>query len=112
MHATLAAWYNIQITKGVRMAIKESLAQVFRDTPPDARDLPLAELALVYAGQIDEYPETNTEILGPKLLQALDALGLTPKARRIVGKGPSSSEQPADELGALRIRTAARKNPA
>jgi hypothetical protein len=47
--------------------------------------------------------------LGPKLLAALDALGLTPKARAAGGKGASGGQsRPADPLDELRAKRRAR----
>jgi hypothetical protein len=71
------------------------------------------ELARRYADEIDQWErcsgdpdyagEDGLKIYGPKLLQALDALGLTPKARSAVTKGggassASAGSNPVDQI--------------
>jgi hypothetical protein len=70
------------------------------------------ELARRYADEIDRWEsgsgdpdyagEDGLKVYGPKLLQALDALGLTPKARSAVTKGgvpnASAGSNPVDEI--------------
>lgn len=50
--------------------------------------------------------------LGPKLLAALEALQLTPRARTAVMKGGNGGSAPASPLDELRARRAARANRA
>lgn len=70
--------------------------------PVDPRDVAAAELARTIAGDIDAGGDLTK--LGPALLAVLDALGLTPRARKAV---KSDGQQPAgtlDQLAAARAR--------
>jgi hypothetical protein len=74
------------------------------------RDKAALELARHYARLIDE--GDPVELLGPKLLAALDALVLTPKARANITKGLSHEPAKADPVDEIRARRAARQHHA
>lgn len=83
---------------GLERVVQEALTHV-EVTPADKA---AAELALVYAREIDlglEIPK-----LGPALLTCLAALGMTPAARNALVKGGSGAPvaSPLDELRARR----------
>ena len=81
---------------------------------PNACDAAAAELALTYARSIDGHPSCEAcgcqgcgdlAKLGPALLAALEALGLTPRARKAVKTdGQQPAANPLDELAAARSR--------
>lgn len=85
--------------------------------PIDVRDRATADLAVLYAQRIDEASSGSFDSwgdkqrdpvaeLGPKLLQALIQLGMTPAARKsIVEPKAAPARSPLDEL---RERRAAR----
>lgn len=84
------------------MSLVESVRASLEALEPDARDGAARALALEYAAQVDAAPEM-LEALGPKLLAALDALGMTPRARSSAVKGaPSAAANPLDQLRARR----------
>lgn len=66
-----------------------------------AADRGAAELAVHYALAIDADPDT-LDVLGPKLLAALESLGMTPRARRSLVRGVNDASSPLDELHARR----------
>lgn len=70
------------------------------------RDCAAVQLALAYAKAIDD--GAAIEKVGPMLLSALDALLLTPRARKVVEKGMNSGAAPASPLDELRARRAKR----
>jgi hypothetical protein len=83
----------------------------------DPRDLGAEQLALRYAALVDEAKGTADEVkvagdLGPKLLAALAALGLTPAARQEAVKGGPSGTEHRSPLDELRARRAARQHNA
>jgi hypothetical protein len=104
-------------------AVRAGLAEL---EPLDVRDRAVADLAMIYATQIDNALswETNTDRgrpegwrdvqrdpvaeLGPKLLAALTALGMTPAARKgITGAAPvEKPRSPLDELREARAKRA------
>lgn len=62
-----------------------------------------AELALTYADQIDEGGDIGR--LGPPLLAALEALGMTPRARAaLIKKGEADGPRQRSPLDELRER--------
>lgn len=69
-----------------------------------ARDRAVRELALHYARAIDAYGDLTK--LGPPLLAALEALQLSPRARKAVTPvaGQLRSTNPLDELANARAR--------
>ena len=77
--------------------------------PLDVRDRAAAELALLYAEHIDDQSDWSDKQrdplaeLGPKLLTALTALGMTPAARKAaVQASQEAKRSPLDELRAKR----------
>jgi hypothetical protein len=86
--------------------VSEGLAEL---EPLDARDRAVADLAVTYALAIDcDEDGKALADLGPKLLAALQQLGMTPSARKAAVKGAPEGEKrsPLDEL---RARRAARQ---
>jgi hypothetical protein len=83
--------------------------------PIDIRDRAVADLALKYAEGIDDAADWQDRQrdplaeLGPKLLAALQQLGMTPAARKsLVEPKTEPKRSPLDEL---RARRAARQTP-
>lgn len=80
------------------------LVQAVRDAldvkPPAPEDGAAAELALTYARDIDAGGDLSK--LGPALLAALEALGLTPRARKAVKADDAPAANPLDQLAARR----------
>lgn len=69
----------------------------------EPRDAAAAELAREYARAIDQGADLSK--VGPALLAALDALGLTPRARKAVkSDGQQPAGNPLDQLAAARAR--------
>lgn len=99
---------------GYRMPLVDSVRAGLRELGDlDPRDQAAADLAVLYAKGIDEPFDWGDKQrdplaeLGPKLLQVLVQLGLTPAARKgIVGDKPA--EKPANPLDELHKRRAAR----
>jgi hypothetical protein len=96
----------MSLTESVRLGLA-TLA------PLDDRDRAVADLAIRYAKGIDEdsgWADKQRDPLaelGPKLLQCLAALGMTPAARRsLVGDKPA--EKPSNPLDELLAKRAAR----
>ena len=84
------------------MSLEQSVTESLEALEPDARDGAARDLAVTYARELDTSPELLAE-LGPKLLAALDALGMTPRARAAATKGtPGTARNPLDELRARR----------
>lgn len=69
----------------------------------EARDQAVAELALTYARAIDAGAEDLSKV-GPALLAALEALQLSPRARKAVKTGDKPAANPLDQLAARRAR--------
>ncbi|GAA5119103.1 terminase small subunit [Haloechinothrix salitolerans] len=90
--------------------MRQEVEQAIETLDLDTADAAVAELARTYAAAIDNDGPIDT--LGPRLLQALDALGLTPKARArsAQAKGASDDQPTRDPLDELRQRRAARVN--
>jgi hypothetical protein len=92
------------------MARTGSIGRAVAAALKDAQLLPqdAAAVALVrrYAATLDSYPDT-LEDLGPKLLAALTALGMTPAGRGVKGGG-SGAGPVASKLDELRARRAQR----
>ena len=82
------------------------LAQVVEEAlaaqPVEPRDAAAAELALTYAREIDLGGDLTK--LGPPLLAALEALGLTPRARKAVKPDDKPAGNPLDQLAAACAR--------
>jgi hypothetical protein len=71
--------------------------------PVEPRDAAAAELARTYAAAIDEGADLSK--VGPALLAALEALGLSPRARKAVKTdGQQPAANPLDQLAAARSR--------
>jgi hypothetical protein len=86
------------------MALRDAVEAALAAQPVEARDGAAAELALTYAADIDS-GEGDLAKVGPALLAALDALGLTPRARKAVKTdGQQPSANPLDQLSAARAR--------
>jgi hypothetical protein len=94
------------------MSLREEVEAALDAEPGSNRDRGAAALALTYAARIDG--DTRCEDcggpagadltkLGPALLTALEALGLTPRARKAVkSDGQQPAANPLDELAARR----------
>lgn len=92
-------------------SVRAGLAEL---EPLDARDRAVADLAMLIATRIDDDADWQDRQrdplaeLGPKLLAALTALGMTPAARKGIVK-PETVQfgSPLDELRARRATRAA-----
>lgn len=84
-------------------AVHAALEDVSRETPTQGA----AELALTYARAIDAGGDLDR--LGPQLLNVLESLLMTPKARAALLKGAKdvNVSSPVDELRARRAQRAA-----
>ena len=88
-------------------SVRAGLAEL---EPLDARDQPVADLALLYAQAVDDSADWQDRQrdplaeLGPKLLAALAALQMTPAARKaaVSGGEVAAARSPLDELRAKR----------
>jgi len=85
------------------------LTQVAADAlaaaPIEPRDAATAELARTYARAIDRGADLTK--VGPALLAALEALGMSPRARSAVRKAATDdkpSANPLDQLAERRLR--------
>lgn len=88
---------------GLRESVQASVSAI-----AEPRDQAAVDLALTYAAEIDS-GEGDLTKLGPALLAALEALGLTPRARKAV---KSDGQQPgANPLDQLAERRAGRGRP-
>lgn len=93
-----------QYPRGMLTQVEDALAA----HPVEPRDAAAAELARTYARDIDGGGDLTK--LGPALLTALEALGLSPRARKAV---KSDGQQPAaNPLDQLAARRAGRSHPA
>jgi len=92
-------------------SVKAGLAEL---EPLDVRDRAAADLAIKYAQGIEEPFDWGDKQrdplaeLGPKLLAALTALGMTPASRKGIAAAVPA-EKPANPLDELRQRRAARQ---
>lgn len=83
------------------MSLREEVEAALDAEPVSARDRAAAALALTYATDIDAGGDLSK--LGPPLLAALEALGLTPRARKAVkSDAQQPSANPLDQLAARR----------
>lgn len=89
--------------------LRKALDETLNAHVGDTKDKAVRALALMYAEAIDD-EEIELKDGGPKLLQCLDALLLTPKSRRIPSALKDSDDQPArsNPLDQLRAKRAAR----
>jgi hypothetical protein len=84
-------------------SMEDALQETFDETPGTKKDKAIRELALLYAQALDEQ-KLPLEVGGPRLLQALDHLLLTPKSRRMTAKTRTDGDankpgtNPLDEL--------------
>lgn len=78
----------------VRQAVTDAVSAL----KLEAADMAAVHLALAYADAIDASQERDRALadLGPKLLQALTALGATPAARNGITKGGAQSGRLAE----------------
>lgn len=90
--------------------LTQALAEALKDAQLQPRDYGAVALVKRYAATIDADPKVLSD-LGPKLLAALTALGLTP-AGRGVKEGGGTSAPVASALDELRERRNARQNAA
>lgn len=87
--------------------------------PPAPADGATAALALLYARTIDDQGDAATvRDIGPKLLSALEAMQLSPRARALArihsltgGKDLTDGAKPAGRLDELRQRRARKRDP-
>lgn len=87
------------------MGLVQAVSEALDAVPLDGRDVAAIELARYQAAAIDDGEPLDK--LGPQLLATLDALGLTPKARKAVVKGAGGEQRsPLDELRERRNRRA------
>jgi hypothetical protein len=96
------------------MALVDSVRAAIAELEPlDVRDRAAADLAIRYAERIDDDADWQDRQrdplaeLGPKLLAALTALGLTPAARKAA---VPEKQSPAKGLDELRAKRAARQS--
>jgi hypothetical protein len=83
---------------GLRESVQASVSAI-----ADPQDQAAIDLALAYADAIDEGAALDK--LGPALLVALEALGLTPRARKAVkSDGQQPAANPLDALAERRAR--------
>ncbi len=95
------------------MTLRDRVDEALQAVDLQPSDMAAAALARLYADKIDRIDDEADESdgtspglkeYGPKFLSALDALGLTPKARRARSRTPrggldaSSAGNPVDEI--------------
>lgn len=89
------------------MSLSDALDGALAETDQDARDGATVALARFYAATIDAVPDSamveTLRDLGPKLLAALEALNMSPRARAAV-KGATSGGPVGNPLDELRVR--------
>lgn len=94
---------NVRSADGL---LSPAVAATLAALPLEDKDNAAARLATVYASEIDAADaEARAEVLrdlGPRLLAALDALGATPKARALTGRGGGGSGGALAQLRASR----------
>lgn len=90
------------------MSLHEELEAALDAEPVAARDRAAAALALTYAADIDAGGDLAK--LGPALLSALEALCMSPRARKAAAKAVTS-DQPANPLDQLAARRRSRSAP-
>lgn len=73
-------------------------------------DKPLSALIIKYATEIDKGSLSTLARLGPMLLQSLEALQMSPRARSTRAKGLLGDGKPVNKLDELRDKRNARKN--
>jgi hypothetical protein len=94
------------------MKVLTALNRALNGVILDDRDIAIVELAKHYARSIDRNQDMDWHV-GPRLLDALIELGMTPKARASVlhggpgGKDDGAGDSPLDELRNRRQRSAA-----
>jgi hypothetical protein len=102
------------------MTLRNRVDEALQAVELQPSDVAAVALARRYADEIDRWEQHSADPeyeggnglkeYGPKLLQALDALGLTPKARRAATRpeggtgGGASKRNPLDEVRAQRER--------
>lgn len=93
------------------MSILDSVNQSIAALDLDDKDSGAVALARLYASQIDAKPD-RSDTLGPKLVDVLDRLFMTPKARASAMKGTPHVVQTENPLDELRKRRSARTDRA
>lgn len=88
------------------MTLHESVKAALEVEPADPRDRAAADLALVYAAEIDAGGDLAK--LGPALLATLEALQMSPRARALArtrgARGGATGKSQLDELRRRRDR--------
>lgn len=88
--------------EGQFQQLQDVVAASLAEEPPAPRDAAVAKLALVYAAEIDAGGDTTK--LGPALLAALEALHMSPRARKAVKVDDKPAANPLDQLASRRAR--------
>jgi hypothetical protein len=83
---------------GLRESVQASVSAI-----ADPQDQAAIDLALTYAADIDGGVADLAKV-GPALLTVLEALGLTPRARKAVKSDGQQPASPLDQLAAARAR--------
>lgn len=87
----------------------EALDQALTEADHARVDTATIQLARTYAEHLDDNPGDLAKI-GPRLLDCLEALGFTPRARAKMGVTEEEGEKPVNPLDELRKRRAQRTN--
>lgn len=85
------------------MSLTDALDQALSEADHGNIDAAAVRLARTYAEQLDDATGDLAKI-GPRLLDCLEALNLTPRARAKIMKGDANDGQPANPLDELRDR--------
>jgi len=85
------------------MKLVTALSRALRAMQLEPQDLATVELARSQAKAIDDDPEALKKI-GPHLLETLNELRMTPKARNGLVKGPQTFDGDSDKITDLRSR--------
>jgi hypothetical protein len=91
------------------MSLREHVEAALAAQTVEARDAAAAELALLYAADIDMGMDLGK--LGPQLLTVLESLLLSPRARAAAKKAVTSEQPAANPLDQLADRRLRRGRP-